>query len=335
MLERISDYNLAIKGTQYFAVSDFLNFINSNVSGNSPNSIVHIDHWFCYAFEKFERGSTKSYDWFEEPLFSLQVAENEIMLNNRNCTVFRHFLIPHPRYFNNVVNIHIYRELILSVLHLQLSLGNMVFAHFIDPIILSKIDAEKIFQITILPLLGIACSAQGFHTGKYQALEIIYGPKLIDIANIIKEILLKRDSVHFLSYYDENYESKCLSKSKRNLWNRIRLFYWDMWQPEKLCYLCKFPIQSFELMDLDHLVPTNLGGTNILSNLRPTHSKCNRSRQNDAYYRPSMFKSNSGRLFDNIESIHKIEFKPNWLGKITRPDWRSNIFKKSLTYDLK
>ncbi len=207
----LADY--LIKGSQNFAIKDFLDFLRNNVSGDFPNAVVHIDHWFLYSFKKFESGSTKSYNWLEDPLYRLQEDENKIMTNNRGCTVFRHFLIPHPRYFKNKVNINVYRKLIISVLHVQLCMANMVFIHFINPKVLSGINTERILETTVLPLLGFASIAQGFHIGECQKLEIISSLKLKDITEEIKNIISKEDSQHFLAYYDERNEHGAFKRS--------------------------------------------------------------------------------------------------------------------------
>lgn len=44
-----------------------------------------------------------------------------------------------------------------------------------------------------------------------------------------------------------------------------------------VCQLCKQPL-PFEVMDLDHIVPSALGGPTHWDNLRATHKACNRRR---------------------------------------------------------
>lgn len=44
------------------------------------------------------------------------------------------------------------------------------------------------------------------------------------------------------------------------------------------CSLCGNPIDSPELLSLDHIIPKSKGGKNYSYNLQPTHHRCNRKK---------------------------------------------------------
>lgn len=45
-----------------------------------------------------------------------------------------------------------------------------------------------------------------------------------------------------------------------------------------VCGICGSQILASEPLHIDHVQPRALGGSNVLSNLRPVHGRCNSSR---------------------------------------------------------
>lgn len=62
----------------------------------------------------------------------------------------------------------------------------------------------------------------------------------------------------------------------------------DLWGTD--CHICgifidmRIPRSSMEpdSLQLDHVIPLSLGGNNIISNVKPSHAKCNLSKSNKA-----------------------------------------------------
>ena len=48
---------------------------------------------------------------------------------------------------------------------------------------------------------------------------------------------------------------------------------------EPVCHLCLKPIADNE-RSVDHVIPRSMGGTDELSNCRPSHQRCNSARGN-------------------------------------------------------
>lgn len=76
--------------------------------------------------------------------------------------------------------------------------------------------------------------------------------------------------------YSETYRSRKLNAFVEPVEFTVLLERHGMW-----CYLCESPIGLDESVDMDHVQPLSRGGLHCYDNIRPTHSSCNRSK-NDA-----------------------------------------------------
>lgn len=47
------------------------------------------------------------------------------------------------------------------------------------------------------------------------------------------------------------------------------------------CWLCGVEISDDKEVSLDHVIPVSLGGSNVVTNLRPAHRGCNSRRGNE------------------------------------------------------
>ena len=65
------------------------------------------------------------------------------------------------------------------------------------------------------------------------------------------------------------------------------------------CQLCGQVIRSAELMNLDHIVPRSLGGSDGRDNRQMTHWRCNNAKGNrpDVDLRPVVVEDESGRVW--------------------------------------
>lgn len=46
-----------------------------------------------------------------------------------------------------------------------------------------------------------------------------------------------------------------------------------------VCHICAKPIESYAVLDFDHVVALGKGGAHIESNVRPSHRLCNRRKR--------------------------------------------------------
>ena len=316
------------KASQYYAVDDFVRFADEITDDSIPFAIVHVDHYFQFAFDVFNTGATTAFDWLQDPLLSLQQEEAAIILERPKVSVYRHYFIPHPRYLSNQCNAPLYRKLVLSVLHVALWHGVVAIVHFLSPEVLRSVDGEKVLQTTIFPGLKIACAAEGYHSGEYSGLKELSGPHLDEAAAAVRDLLNRVTSSYTIVYFDESFENKRLYETHRAGWQTLRQFYWDLGAPETSCYHCKRPIDDIKAMDLDHLVPVSIGGTNILTNLRPSHQRINRCRKDDPYYNVEGFDPGSGALTKALTRLYEVHARPHWVGRVQRPTWSFPLFQK-------
>jgi 5-methylcytosine-specific restriction endonuclease McrA len=63
-------------------------------------------------------------------------------------------------------------------------------------------------------------------------------------------------------------------------YDKIRHFRFRIWEIHNgLCSICGHPVE-FAKAEIDHVVPSSLGGEDHYTNLRPAHIRCNRSKGN-------------------------------------------------------
>lgn len=331
--QRLDTNYLRRTAAQYHAVADVLDAAAS-VSGESHvSSIVHLDDWFFLAFKIFDRGSGGAFDWLDGPLLELQLKEEGLVRSDASFTIFRHFVIPHPHYLQKI-NRGLYRELITSVLHFQLSTSVLIFCHFVHPNKDLEQNLTRASSTVIFPEQRLGWNVGQFYVGDYDGLQVLSTQGLENTIAAIARALSKVRSQHWLSYVAENFQAQPLRQTYRRHWERLRLFHWDLSGPEHRCFHCMESITSYSDMDLDHLVPSALGGTNILTNLRPAHASCNRRRRADPHYGAQFFHPANGVLKESVVKRFDTTFLPLWVDNEQRASSGSRTFLNARNYSL-
>lgn len=326
---------------QNIAVTGFLKFLKDKVI-TEKTVVVHIDHWFCDAFLSYQAGK-KVCDWLIGSLYYLQQQEANIMKNNPNLFIFRHFLIPHPKFIDDATLREDYRNLIILVLHTQLFLKHINFIHLVPSKILVGINADSLLQTVILPIEKIGCVAHGYYSGNYSGLEILTGTYLNDTAKKINKFLFNiKHKCYRLAYYEENYfKSKKLPKTQER-WETIvkefTEFFLDITEPDRICLRCKNPIENENDIVIDYREPES-NDKFSLTNLWISHKQCKYPLKYD--YSANLFIPKAKKLSEDIPirifNSADVRADPIWLQNDSSCRHPEHIFCKqaaTFSFDL-
>ncbi|HEY6928006.1 MAG TPA: HNH endonuclease signature motif containing protein [Steroidobacteraceae bacterium] len=332
--------SLRRKAEQSAAVADFCQFFMHRSGMTSSPTWTKIDHYFYHAFNCFNRYDLTATAWLENPLWTLLQVEGTLIGKTRSASVFRHLVIPHPRYALPDVRTK-YVTMILTVTHLQLCFGINIFVHLVHPRFFRDLDQEAIFQSGFVPGSRVALWGGWYRTGRLERIEELSGSKFDLHMRALREQLCGcEQSTYTLCYFDEHFENRRLAETRPSAWRDLRSFLWDLNGPRPECHICRSPIISRRDFHLDHtipLVPDHIGtprGNNTLANLLPAHSRCNRRKRNVSFEAPNLWNPVSGEIHQAQSRMLSLDFSPHWLGSIVRYSKNANIVRQNRAFDV-
>lgn len=94
---------------------------------------------------------------------------------------------------------------------------------------------------------------------------------------IVRHPMIKCDYNPYLSKFDAYRSKRLMMKWERKRSNWLRQI---IKRQDACCHLCSLPIHPESYYELDHIIPSSLGGLNTLSNLRILCYTCHKQRHN-------------------------------------------------------
>jgi hypothetical protein len=338
MVEDLID-SLRRRAEQSEAVADFCEFFLKRSDMASNPVWTKIDHYFYHAFKRFSRYDLAATAWLEDPLWTLLRVEEAFIANTPQASVFRHILIPHPRYAPPDVRSK-YVTMVLTVLHLQLCFGVNVFVHLVHPRFFRGPGQEAVFQSGFVPSSGVALWGGWYRTGRVELIEELSGSRFDLLMRALRKEFGRQHRTYAICYFDEHFENRRLAETRPSAWREIRSLLWDLYGPQPDCHICRSPITSLADFHLDHAVPlmpdhiSSPRGNNALTNLLPAHRHCNSRKRNVSFEAPQVWTPVSGEWRLAQSRMLSLEFSPRWLGSAVRYPKHSKIMRQNLYFDV-